>query len=91
MPVFENQSRMQMQLSDLIERIDIHRTDKINMKLKTFYNSCMDVDSIRTKGFIPGKFERDFKKMLFLYFVIDMDFLIKTLTILFYSIYKCIL
>ena len=41
-------------LADLIERIDIHRTDKVNMKLKTFYESCMDVNQIRTKGFIPG-------------------------------------
>ena len=80
-------------LSDLIERIDIHRTDKINMKLKTFYNSCMDVDSIRTKGFIPGKNERDFKKMLFVHFEIYMDFLIKTLKTLtiFYSIHEYIL
>ena len=42
--------------TDLIERIDIHRTDKVNMKLKTFYDSCMNVNQIRTKGFIPGKY-----------------------------------
>lgn len=41
-------------LKDLIERIDKDRSDKVNIQLKTFYDSCMDVDSIRTKGFIPA-------------------------------------
>lgn len=50
----EMRDKIDLKLKDLIERIDVHRTDKVNMKLRTFYDSCMDVDSIRTKGFIPA-------------------------------------
>lgn len=39
----------------LIEGIHKEQADQVNVQLKTFYDSCMDVDSIRTKGFIPGK------------------------------------
>ena len=38
----------------LIDGINKNRSDKVNVQLRTFYDSCMDVDTIRTKGFIPG-------------------------------------
>ena len=38
----------------LIDGININRSDKVNVQLRQFYDSCMDVDSIRTKGYIPG-------------------------------------
>ena len=41
--------------SDLIEGLSLERSDEVNRKLKTFYDSCMDVETIRTKGFIPGE------------------------------------
>jgi len=44
---------------DLIEGLVPDRSDDVNRKLKTFYDSCMDIESIRTKGFIPGWFYRE--------------------------------
>ena len=55
--------------SDLIEGLSLERSDEVNRKLKTFYDSCMDVETIRTKGFIPGEstgFKEEAFKEIFL-------------------------
>ena len=39
----------------LIEGLSLDGSDGINLQLRMFYDSCMDVDSIRTKGSIPGQ------------------------------------
>ena len=56
--------------SDLIEGLSLERSDEVNRKLKTFYDSCMDVETIRTKGFIPGEYtgskEEVFKEISYL-------------------------
>lgn len=47
--------------TDLIERIDLSSAaagpdapDAVDAQLRTFYDSCMDADTIRTKGSVPG-------------------------------------
>ena len=50
-----NESHSPPNFSDLIEGLSLERSDEVNRKLKTFYDSCMDVETIRTKGFIPGE------------------------------------
>ncbi len=34
-------------ISDLIEGLSMERSDEVNRKLRTFYDSCMDVETIR--------------------------------------------
>ena len=51
-----NESHSPPNFSDLIEGLSLERSDEVNRKLKTFYDSCMDVETIRTKGFIPGEY-----------------------------------
>ena len=53
-PISWHDEHVYKNISGLIDGINKNRSDKVNIKLRQFYDSCMDVDTIRTKGFIPG-------------------------------------
>ena len=41
----------------MIENVHSERADHVNRQLKTFYDSCMAVNDIRSRGSIPGESE----------------------------------
>ena len=53
--VTKNIEVFKFHFSGLIEGLSLDGSDGINLQLRMFYDSCMDVDSIRTKGSIPGQ------------------------------------
>eukprot|EP00094_Tigriopus_californicus_P013753 TCALIF_13309-PA protein Name:"Similar to MMEL1 Membrane metallo-endopeptidase-like 1 (Homo sapiens)" AED:0.07 eAED:0.07 QI:145/0.78/0.73/1/0.35/0.4/15/73/751 len=57
-------------LRDLIEQIIPESSDTVDSKLRTFYDSCMDVDSIRSKGSVPAL---DFLHQKFGKFIVNHD------------------